>query len=146
MVQESKYEALDRDITRAMLHAESVCLLKNKHNTPWSPVIGRATSSIRYWDFRIKRGGIRDKNDTLLKYYHELSGVGAEFYISLTIRECIHQINNARSKLKDVVINAVCCGKRNFRRPMNFDVTSGFVSMSDMFNDVWIFVIFMLPF
>jgi hypothetical protein len=35
---------------------------------------------------------------------------------------------------------------RNLRKPMNFDVTSGVVSMSDMFNDVWIFVIFMLPF
>jgi hypothetical protein len=34
----------------------------------------------------------------------------------------------------------------NLRKPMNFDVTSGFVSMSDIFNDVWIFVIFMLPF
>jgi hypothetical protein len=34
----------------------------------------------------------------------------------------------------------------NLRKPMNFDVTSGFVSMSDMFNDVCIFVIFMLPF
>jgi hypothetical protein len=107
MVQESKYEALDRDITRAMLYAESVCLLKHKHNTPWSPAIGRATSPLRYWDLRIKLGGIRATNDTLLDYYHELSGVGAEFDISLTIRECIHQINNARSKLKDVVNNAV---------------------------------------
>jgi hypothetical protein len=107
MVQESKYEPLYRYITRAMLHAESVCLLKHKHNTPWSPAIGRATSSIIYWDLRIKRGGIRNKNDTLLDYYHELSGVGAEFDISLTVRECIHQINNARSKLKDVVNNAV---------------------------------------
>jgi hypothetical protein len=35
---------------------------------------------------------------------------------------------------------------RNLRKPMNFDVTSGFVSMSDMFNDVCIFVIFMSPF
>jgi hypothetical protein len=35
---------------------------------------------------------------------------------------------------------------RNLRKPMNFYVTSGFVSMSDMFNDVCIFVIFMLPF
>jgi hypothetical protein len=35
---------------------------------------------------------------------------------------------------------------RNLRKPMNFDVTSGFVSMSDMFNDVCIFGIFMLPF
>jgi hypothetical protein len=90
-----------------MLHAESVCLLKHKHNTPWSPAIGRATISIRYWDLRIKRGGIRDKNDTLLDYYYELSGLGAEFDISLTVRECIHHINNVRSKLKDVVNNAV---------------------------------------
>jgi hypothetical protein len=90
-----------------MLHAESVCLLKHKHSTHWSPAIGLATSSIRYWDLRIKRGGIRDKNDTLLDYYNELSGVGAEFDISLTVRECIHQINNAHSKLKDVVNNAV---------------------------------------
>jgi hypothetical protein len=35
---------------------------------------------------------------------------------------------------------------RNLRKPMNFDVTSGFVSISDMFNDVCILVIFMLPF
>jgi hypothetical protein len=96
MVEESKYEALDRDITRAMLHAESFCLLKHNHNTPWSPAIGRATSSIRYWELRIKRGRICNKNDTLMDYYHEISGVGAEFDISLTIRECIHQINNAR--------------------------------------------------
>jgi hypothetical protein len=47
MAQESKYEELERDITRAMLHAESVCLLKHKHTTPWYPAIGRATSSIR---------------------------------------------------------------------------------------------------
>jgi hypothetical protein len=90
-----------------MLHAESVCLLKHIHNTHWSPAIGCATSSIRYCDLHIKRGRIRDKNDTLLDYYYELSGVGAEFDVSLTVRECIHQINNARSKLKDVVNNAV---------------------------------------
>jgi hypothetical protein len=47
MVQESKYEALDRDITRAMLYNESVCLLKHKRDTPWSPAIGRAAISIR---------------------------------------------------------------------------------------------------
>jgi hypothetical protein len=54
MVQESNYEALDRDITRAMLHVESVCLLEHKHTTPWSPAIWRATSTIIYWDLRIK--------------------------------------------------------------------------------------------
>jgi hypothetical protein len=36
-----------------------------------------------------------------------VSGVGTEFDISLTVRECIHQINNARSKLKDVVNTAI---------------------------------------
>jgi hypothetical protein len=44
--------------------------------------------------------------DYLLDYYYELSGVG-EFDISITVREWIHHINNARSKLKDVVNNAV---------------------------------------
>jgi hypothetical protein len=107
MVQESKYEALDIDITRAMLHAESVCLLKHKHNTPWSPSIGCTKSSIIYWDLRIKRDGIHEKTDTLLDYYRELFDVEAEFDIYLTIRKCIHQINNARSKLKDVVNNAM---------------------------------------
>jgi hypothetical protein len=86
MAQESKYEALDIDITRAMMHAESVCLLKHKHNIHWYPSIGRVTISIRCWDPRIKRGGIRDKNDTLLDYYYELSGVGEEFDISITVR------------------------------------------------------------
>jgi hypothetical protein len=43
----------------------------------------------------------------MLDYYYDLSGVGAEFDISLTVRECINQINNARSKLKDVVNTAI---------------------------------------
>jgi hypothetical protein len=42
--------------------------------------------------------------------YFELSGVGTEFDISLTVRGCIHQINNERSKLKDVVNNATELG------------------------------------
>jgi hypothetical protein len=35
---------------------------------------------------------------------------------------------------------------RNFCRPINCDVISGFVSMSDIFSDVWIFVILCFPF
>jgi hypothetical protein len=50
---------------------------------------------------------MRGKNDTLMDYYYALSGVGAEFDISLTVRECIHKINNARSKLNDAVNNVV---------------------------------------
>jgi hypothetical protein len=109
MVQESTYEALDRDTTRAILHAKSVCLLKHNQITPWSPAIVRATSTIiiiKYWDLQIKRG-IRDRSDTLLDYYLSQSDVEADFDVSLHLRECIHQINNARSKLKDVVANAM---------------------------------------
>jgi hypothetical protein len=122
IAQESKYEALDRDITRGIMHAEYVCLLKHKHNTPWYPAIGRATSSIRYWDLRIKCGGKRDKNDALLDYYYDLSGVGAEFDISLTVRECIHQLNNARSKIKDVVNTAI-----ELRTQFDFDLARAVV-------------------
>jgi hypothetical protein len=50
--------------------------------------------------------GLRDKNDTLLDYYLDQSDVEAEFEVSLSLLECIHQINNARAKLKDVVMNA----------------------------------------
>jgi hypothetical protein len=42
-----------------------------------------------------------------LDYYYDLPGVGAEFDISLTVRECIHQINNSRSKINDVVNTAI---------------------------------------
>jgi hypothetical protein len=42
-----------------------------------------------------------------MDYYYKLSGVEAEFDISLTVRECIHQMNNSRSKLNNVVNNAV---------------------------------------
>jgi hypothetical protein len=35
---------------------------------------------------------------------------------------------------------------RNLRNPINVDVISGFVSMSDMFNGVCILVILMFPF
>jgi hypothetical protein len=41
-----------------------------------------------------------------MDYYCAHSDVEAEYDVSLTLRECIHQINNARSKLKDVVTNA----------------------------------------
>jgi hypothetical protein len=106
MVQESKYEGLDRDITRAMLHAKSVCLLKHKHITRWSPAIGRATSTIRYWDLPTKQGGIQDRSDNILDYYLRNFDVEADFDISLHLRDCIHQIHNSRAKLKAVITNA----------------------------------------
>jgi hypothetical protein len=89
-----------------MLHTELICLLKHKHSTPWSSSNGRSTSTLIYWDLCIKRGGVRDKNDTLLDYYLDQSDVEAEFDLSLNPRECIHQTNDARAKLKDVVMSA----------------------------------------
>jgi hypothetical protein len=106
MIQESKYEVLDRDINRAMLHAEQVLLLKHKHITPWFPAIGRATSTIRYWDLRINRGCIRYRSDTLLDYYLDQSDVEAEIDLSLHFWGCINQINDTRAKLKYTITNA----------------------------------------
>jgi hypothetical protein len=50
--------------------------------------------------------GTRDRSDIILDYYIRQSDVEAEFDVSLHVRECIHQINNARAKLKDLVANA----------------------------------------
>jgi hypothetical protein len=44
IVQESNYKALDRDITQAMLHAKSMCLVKNGNvlmdaHGPWLSIV-----------------------------------------------------------------------------------------------------------
>jgi hypothetical protein len=104
---EGKNESMDRDVTRAMHHAESQCLLRKKHDETWSPPIGRDTHAVRYWDLRIKLLGIRDPANELLNYYASKSDVElSEFDHDYPINVCIHQINNARSKLKDVIKQA----------------------------------------
>jgi hypothetical protein len=50
----NQYEAIERDIPRLMLSATKQCDLMKMHTEPWSPAIGLATDTIRYWDFRIK--------------------------------------------------------------------------------------------
>jgi hypothetical protein len=59
---------------------------------------------------------------------------------------CGSRVNPVNTPPRANVMSDFYHPMRNLRKPMNFYVTSGFVSMSDMFNDVWIFVIFMLPF
>jgi hypothetical protein len=54
---ESDCKKIDRDITRSMLSAAKKCGNCSKKQTPWSPALGMATQSIRYWDIRIKRKG-----------------------------------------------------------------------------------------
>jgi hypothetical protein len=54
---ESGYEKIDRDITRSMTSAAKKCGNQSRKRTPWSPALGMATQSIRYWDIRINRKG-----------------------------------------------------------------------------------------
>jgi hypothetical protein len=59
---------------------------------------------------------------------------------------CRSHVNLVNTPLQVNVMSDFYHPMRNLRKLMNFDVASGFVSMSDMFNEMWIFVIFMLPF
>jgi hypothetical protein len=72
-----------------------------------APLIGRATHAIHYWDSRIKLLGIHDPANDLLNYYVSKSDVEIiVFDHNLPINDCIHQINNPRAKLKDVITQA----------------------------------------
>jgi hypothetical protein len=74
------------------------------HATPWTKSLGQATHSIRYWDVRITRRGIRDNDDAILNYYLSRSNVDKEsFDTMMNSTSCIHQLTNARSQLKDVL-------------------------------------------
>jgi hypothetical protein len=42
-----KLNAIDRDLTRGMLHAEAKC--RGPHRQPWSPALVHARTSVRYW-------------------------------------------------------------------------------------------------
>jgi hypothetical protein len=69
--------------------------------------LGQATHSIRYWDARIIRRGIRNNDDAVLKYYLLRSNFDKErFDTKITITACIHQLTNVRSQLKDVLKDA----------------------------------------
>jgi hypothetical protein len=53
-IDQARYNALDRDITRAMLTAEKHCGGKT-HSTPWSPTLTRAGKTVQYWNLRRKQ-------------------------------------------------------------------------------------------
>jgi hypothetical protein len=90
-----------------MLGASKKCVSKNKKRTPWSPALGMATQTIRYWDRRIKRQGKRDPSDLVLNCYLMKSDVDKEAHeCALSVQECIRQLNFSRKKLKDAVANA----------------------------------------
>jgi hypothetical protein len=104
---ESDYENIDRDITRSMLSAAKNCGNRSKKRAPGSPALGMATQAIRYWDIRIKMKWERNHRDLVLNYYLSIADVDREVHDkTLSIRECIKQLNFSRQKLKDVVANA----------------------------------------
>jgi hypothetical protein len=104
---ESDYEKIDRDITRSMLSAAKKCGNRSKKRTPWSPALGMATQAFRYWNIRIKRKGERNPRDLVLNYYLSRADVDREVHDkTLSIRECIKQLNFSRQQLKEMVANA----------------------------------------
>jgi hypothetical protein len=104
---DSVYEKLDGDISKAMKHAERMWNMRKSHATPWKKPLGQATHSIRYWDARIIRRCIRNNDDAVLNYYLLQSNSDEErFDTTMTITACIHQLTNVRSQLKDVLKDA----------------------------------------
>jgi hypothetical protein len=84
-----------------------MCNLQKSHATPWAKSLGQETHTIRYWDARISRRGTREYDDEVVNYYLARSNVDNErLDTTMTITECIHQLNNARRQLKDVLKEA----------------------------------------
>jgi hypothetical protein len=107
LMDETIYEKLYADISEAMKHAERMCNLHKVHDTPWAKSLVQATHTIRYWDVRISRRGTREYDDGVVNYYLAISNVDKErFDITMPITACIHQLNNARRQLKDVLKEA----------------------------------------
>jgi hypothetical protein len=104
---ETIYEKLDADISEAMKHVERMYNLHKAHATPWAKSLGQTTHTIRYWDVRIARHGTREYDDEVINYYLSRSNIDKErFDITLSVTACIHQLNNARRQLKDVLKEA----------------------------------------
>jgi hypothetical protein len=107
LTDEQDYEKLDLDISQVMKHASRMCSLRKKHNTPWAKSLSTATHAIRYWSTRVDRKGIHSQDDGVLDYYFSQSDVNGKVADrTLSIRECVHQANNARRKFKDVLNDA----------------------------------------
>jgi hypothetical protein len=107
LMDEKIYEKLDAYISEAMKHAERMYNLHKTRATPWSKSLGQATQTIRYWDARIARRGIRAYDDVVVNYYLARSNVDKEkLDITMPTTSCIHQLNNARRQLKDFLKDA----------------------------------------
>jgi hypothetical protein len=107
IMDETIYEKLDADILEAMKHAERMCNLHKAHATPWAKSLCQETHTIMYWDARIARRGTLEYDDEVIYYYLSRSNIDKErFAVTLSITACIHQLNNTRRQLKDVIKEA----------------------------------------
>jgi hypothetical protein len=107
LMDEKIYEKLDADILEAIKHSEGMCNLHKAHAMTWAKSLGKVTHTIRYWDVRIAQRGTREYDDEVINYYLSRSNIDKErFDITLSITACIHQLNNARPQLKDVLKEA----------------------------------------
>jgi hypothetical protein len=107
LMDETIYEKLDEDISEAMKHAERMCSLHKDHAKPWAKSLGQATHTVRYWYAWIVYCGNREYDDEVLNYNLSRSNIDKErFDITLSVTACIHQLNNSRRQLKDVLKQA----------------------------------------
>jgi hypothetical protein len=95
--------------------------------------LGTATPSVRYWDIRIKREGVRNHLDLVLNFYLIKSDVYREAHDrTLSMQECTRQLNFSRHKLKDVVANA-----KEHRGQYEVEMTEAIVEKRNLgFKDV----------
>jgi hypothetical protein len=104
---ETIYGKLNADISESMKHAQRMCNLHKSHATTWAKSLGQANHTIRYWDARIARRGPQEYDDEVVNYYLVRYNVDKErFDTTMKITACIHQLNNARLQLKDVLKEA----------------------------------------
>jgi hypothetical protein len=103
IMNEQRYEGVDKDITAAMHHSEKICKRKKQHLTPWENSIGQGTNAMIYWGVRIRCGGGRHLHYGVLMFYLARSDVDTTLDIDLPLVTCTQEAVNAREKFKDTM-------------------------------------------
>jgi hypothetical protein len=101
---EAAYELLDKEINEAMLHTERMCASRKQQATSWKASISKATHTIRYWDARLARKGVRDNQDVIINYYLAHSDILRDARSNGTLYEL--EVAEARVERKHPIINA----------------------------------------
>ena len=70
--QMSKYEAIDRDVTRLCRNAENVLQTIRKEKYVWSPALDSAGKFLHYWQMRLKHINNKERTKDLLEWGNTL--------------------------------------------------------------------------